>query len=80
MFSPHQLLSYWYKDNRIRNIHLFNGDVIVVRQNSVTSFLPIGEEQFILEFQNGEKMLQYLMDTSDNEGKESLASYELSLG
>lgn len=59
---------------------MFNGDVIVVRENSITSFLPIGEDQFTYEYQNGDKMLEYLRNTYENEGKGSLASYELSLG
>lgn len=80
LFSPLQLLSAWYKLNRIRNIYLFNGDVIIVRENSITSLLPIGEDQFTYEFQNGEKMLEYLRNNHENEGKGSLASYELSLG
>lgn len=80
MFTPLQLLSSWYKLNRIRSVYLFNGDVIVVRENSISSFLPIGEDQFTYEYQNGDKMLEYLRNTYENEGKGSLASYELSLG
>lgn len=42
MFTPLKLLANWYKMYKVRSIHILNGDVILNRGSSVTSFLPIG--------------------------------------
>lgn len=50
----------WHKLYRVKKVVKFDGDILVLRENSISSFLSIDSKQFISEFQNGEQLAKYL--------------------
>lgn len=46
LLNPRKLLIDWNKNYKVKGIYTLNRDIVIVRENSITTLLPITYEQY----------------------------------
>jgi hypothetical protein len=77
--SHKKLLFDWCKLYKIKSIELFNGDILIVRENSISTLMNVEKEQFEKEMESDEKLMEYLEMSYEENGRNSVENYKLSV-
>ena len=73
MLEPRKLLLSWYKAYKPKSIIKFNNDIIIIRESSLSTLLPISKEQYVLEVQCGEELMRHFRESGSLERSEGIS-------